>query len=79
MAKTVDPEMIARLREESERHHKDAPYPEGAQAKRTIGLRCARSDSPPRSTRASDAEFKHLPASTLVGSWILHRLEQESA
>jgi hypothetical protein len=80
MAKTVDPELIARLREESERT-KDAPYPEGVQPKRPnrSQVYSVRLSAEEQARVQSVAEAKHLPASTLVRSWILDRLEQESA
>ena len=80
MAKKIDSGLERRLREESERT-KDAPYP--ANAKFT---RPNRDRSRVYSIRLSEAEYAevqrvadaaHLPASTLVHSWMLARLEQE--
>ena len=80
MAKTVDPELIARLRQESE-ETKDEPYPEAARPTRpnrsqVYSVRLSVEEQA-RVQRVADA--KHLPPSTLVRSWILDRLEDESA
>ena len=80
MAKTVDPGLIARLREESE-STKDQPYPDSARPARpnrsqVYSVRLS-AEEQARVQRVADA--KHLPPSTLVRSWILDRLEQESA
>lgn len=80
MAKTVDAELISRLHEESE-HTKDDPYPTGTQGKRpnrsqVYSVRLS-AEEQARVQRVADA--KHLPASTLVRSWILERLDHESA
>jgi hypothetical protein len=80
MAKTIDPALAERLREESERT-KDEPYPSGA-----TFTRPNRERTRVYSIRLSEAEYAevqsvadaaHLPASTLVRSWILARLQQE--
>lgn len=80
MAKKMDAEVERRLREESE-HTRDVAYPVGAQFTRPN-----RDRSRVYSVRLSEAEYAevqrvadaaHLPASTLVRSWILARLEQE--
>ena len=80
MAKKMDPDLERRLRDESERT-KDDPYPAGAKFTRPN-----RDRSRVYSVRLSDDEYAevqrvadaaHLPASTLVRSWILARLEQE--
>ena len=80
MAKKFDPKLAKQLREESERT-KDEPYPAGARYTRPN-----RDRSRVYSVRLSEAEYEevqrvadaaHLPASTLVRSWILARLEQE--
>lgn len=80
MAKTIDRKLADRLREESERT-KDEPYPPKA-----AYTRPNRDRSRVYSVRLSEAEYAevqrvadaaHLPASTLVRSWILARLEQE--
>lgn len=80
MAKSLDAELAARLREESE-ETKDEPYPAGA-----TFARPNRDRSRVYSVRLSAEEYeslqdlaerKHLPASTLVRSWILERLEHD--
>ena len=80
MAKTIDRKLAGQLREESERT-KDAPFPAG-----TTYTRPNRDRSRVYSIRLSEAEYlavqrvadaAHLPASTLVRSWILARLEEE--
>lgn len=80
MAKTSDPELIARLREESERT-KDAPYPDAVAAKRPnrSQVYSVRLSEEEQARVQSVADARHLPASTLVRSWILERLDQESA
>jgi hypothetical protein len=80
MTKTIDPTLVARLREESERM-KDAPFPEGARPTRPDRKRSRVYSvrlSPEEQSRVQHmADSKHLPASTLVRSWILERLDQE--
>jgi hypothetical protein len=80
MAKTIDRKLAEQLRGESERT-KDEPYPVGA-----TYTRPNRDRSRVYSVRLSESEYEevqrvadaaHLPASTLVRSWILARLEQE--
>lgn len=80
MAKAVDRKLIDQIRKESERTKAD-PYPASA-----TFTRPNRERSRVYSIRLSDAEYAavqqvadaaHLPASTLVRSWILARLEQE--
>lgn len=80
MAKTIDPKLAAQLREESERS-KDAPYPGEARPERpnrsrVYSVRLSESEQA-RVQRIADD--RHLPASTLVRSWLLERLEQEGA
>jgi len=70
MAKTIDPALAARLRDESEQT-REAPFPPGAVPTRPNRLR-----SKVYSVRLS---AEHLPASTLVRSWILERLDQEKS
>ena len=81
MTKTIDRKLAEQLREESERTE-DEPYP----ADRAPYTRPNRDRSRLYSVRLSEAEYEevqrvadaaHLPASTLVRSWILARLEQE--
>lgn len=80
MSRTIDPELAPQVREESDRA-KDAAPPEGA-----AYTRPNRNRSQVYSVRLSPAEHalvqqvadaKHLPASTLVRSWILERLSHE--
>lgn len=80
MAKTVDPGLIAQLREESERT-KDAPYPQASSPKRPnrSQVYSVRLSAEEQARVQSVAEARHLPASTLVRAWILERLDQESA
>lgn len=80
MAKTVDPDLTRALRDESERT-KDQPYPAEAEPtrpnrSRVYSVRLSPSEEERVQQLAMD---KHLPPSTLVRSWILDRLEQESA
>lgn len=80
MAKTIDPGLVAKLREESERT-KDLPFPEGVRPMRPMRKRSLVYSvrlSPEEQARVQQlADAKHLPASTLVRSWILERLDQE--
>ena len=80
MSKTIDPKLARQIREESE-YTKDAPLPEGG-----AYTRPNRNRSQVYSVRLSPAEHamvqqvadaKHLPASTLVRSWILEQLNHE--
>lgn len=80
MAKAIDPSLAEELRRESERTKDDA-YPEASR-----GSRPNRTRSKVYSVRLSAeeeaevqrvAEARHLPASTLVRSWILERLDRE--
>lgn len=80
MAKTADRKLLEQIRAESERT-KDNPYPADA-----TYTRPNRDRSRVYSVRLSEAEYEavqrvadaaHLPASTLVRSWILARLDQE--
>lgn len=80
MATSIDSELAARLRAESEAS-KDDPYPAGV-----TGVRPNRQRSQVYSVRLSPqeqddlrrlAESRHLPASTLVRAWILERLDTE--
>ena len=78
MAKTIDPALARKLRRESDQTMND-PYPAA-----TTGRRPNRQKV--YSVRLSEEEeaevqrvaaARHLPASTLVRSWILERLDQE--
>lgn len=78
MAKTIDPAAAEKLRQESEQT-KDNDYPDGV-----IGTRPNRSKVySVRLSAEEEAEVqrvaatRHLPASTLVRSWILERLDRE--
>ena len=78
MAKTIDPALADQLRRESERTKDDA-YPPS-----TAGRRPNRQKVySVRLTADEEAEVqrvaaaKHLPASTLVRSWILEQLDRE--
>jgi len=78
MTKTIDPALAARLREESEQT-REAAYPAGARPTRpnrskVYAIRLSEEEQA-RVEHVADA--KHLPASTLVRSWILDRLNQE--
>ncbi|MCF8525997.1 MAG: hypothetical protein K9G24_00595 [Candidatus Nanopelagicales bacterium] len=80
MAKKIDRALAEKLRQESEETKEDA-YPEGARGSRPNRTKVY-------SVRLSDQEedqiqklavSKHLPASTLVRSWILERLDIEQS
>jgi hypothetical protein len=80
MAKRIDSALAEKLRQESEKTKDDA-YPQGARGSRPNRTKVY-------SVRLSDqeedqiqklAESKHLPASTLVRSWILERLDLEQS
>jgi hypothetical protein len=80
MAKTIDRALVEQIRAESERT-RDEPYPPGARFTRPN-----RGRSRVYSVRLNEDEYQavqrvadaaHLPASTLVRSWILARLDQE--
>ena len=78
MAKTIDPNLAARLREESEQT-KDEPYPKNTRVSRpnrskVYSVRLS-TEEQEEVQRVADAQ--HLPASTLVRAWILERLERE--
>jgi len=80
MAQEADGGLLDQVREESERT-KDDPYPDNARPARTD-----RGRSRVYSVRLNEEEYRavqrvaeaaHLPASSLVRSWILDRLDQE--
>ena len=80
MAKRIDSALAQKLRQESEKTKDDA-YPQGARGSRPNRTKVY-------SVRLSDqeedeiqklAQSKRLPASTLVRSWILERLELEQS
>ncbi len=78
MAKTIDPALAERLRRESEQT-KDDPYPAGADGRRPNRQKVysVRLSAEEEAEVVRVAAAKHLPASTLVRSWILERLDQE--
>ncbi|MEO7588272.1 MAG: hypothetical protein ABIS84_09630 [Arachnia sp.] len=78
MAKAIDPALAARLRDESEVTC-DSAYPKDARPSRpnwtkVNSIRLSEEEQA-RVPQAADAQ--HLPASTLVRSWILDRLNQD--
>lgn len=79
MTNTINPELASRLREESE-GTRESDYPKDARPSRpnrtkVYSIRLSE-DEQARVQQAADAQ--HLPASTLVRSWILDRLNQEA-
>lgn len=78
MAKTIDSALAARLRLESE-GTRESGYPKDARPSRpnrtkVYSIRLSE-DEQALVQQAADAQ--HLPASTLVRSWILDRLNQD--
>jgi len=78
MAKTIDPTLAARLRAESEQT-RDLPYPLDVKAARPNRAKVysVRLSAEEQARIEAVAEARHLPASTLVRSWILDRLDDE--
>lgn len=78
MAKTIDPALAERLRRESEQT-KDDPNPAGTAGRRPNRQKVysVRLSAEEEAEVLRVAAAKHLPASTLVRSWILERLDQE--
>lgn len=78
MAKTIDPRLARDLREESERT-RDMPYPPDARPTQPNRAKVysVRLSTDEQALIEQVAAAKHLPASTLVRSWILDRLEEE--
>jgi hypothetical protein len=78
MAKTIDPALAERLQRESEQT-KDDPYPAGTTGRRPNREKVysVRLSAEEEAEVVRVAAAKHLPASTLVRSWILERLDQE--
>ncbi|MGL5865233.1 MAG: hypothetical protein ACRCYX_05065 [Dermatophilaceae bacterium] len=78
MAKTIDPAHAHRLRRESEQTKDDA-YPVGAVGRRPNRQKVysVRLSAEEEAEVQRVAAAKHLPASTLVRSWILERLDRE--
>ena len=78
MAKTIDPALAERLQRESEQT-KDDPYPAGADGRRPNRQKVysVRLSAEEEAEVVRVAAAERLPASTLVRSWILERLDQE--
>ncbi len=78
MAKTIDPALAERLRRESEQA-KDNPYPASTAGRRPNRQKVysVRLSAEEETEIRRVAAAKHLPASTLVRSWILERLDRE--
>lgn len=80
MAERIDPDLAARLRQESE-NSKDDPYPSGVVGSRPNQMRSqvysVRLSAEEQEELRRVADAKHLPPSTLVRSWILERLSHE--
>jgi hypothetical protein len=78
MAKTIDPDLAARLRQESEQT-KDEPYPKNVKATRPNRSKVysVRLSAEEQEAVQRVADAQHLPASTLVRAWILERLDRE--
>lgn len=78
MAKTIDPNLAAQLREESEQT-KDQPYPTNVTAARPNRSKVysVRLSAEEQEAVQRVADAQHLPASTLVRAWILERLDRE--
>ncbi len=78
MAKTIDPALAEQLRRESEQTKDDA-YPAGVTGRRPNRQKVysVRLSAEEEAEVQRVAATKHLPASTLVRSWILERLDSE--
>ncbi len=78
MAKTIDPAHAGRLRRESEQTKEDA-FPAGTTGRRPNRQKVysVRLSADEEAEVQKVAAAKHLPASTLVRSWILERLDRE--
>ena len=78
MTKTIDPALAAQLREESEATKEDE-YPAGTHPTRPNRSKVysVRLSVEEQALIEEVAQARHLPASTLVRSWILDRLELE--
>lgn len=78
MAKTIDPTLAARLRAESE-NTLEADYPAEVRPARPNRSKVysVRLSAEEQAQVEAVAQARHLPASTLVRSWILDRLEGE--
>lgn len=80
LAKKVNRGLTERLRKESERTRGDA-YPKGSRGVRPnrTNVYSVRLSAQEESRIQRIAQAKHLPASTLVRSWILERLDREQS
>lgn len=78
MTKTIDPAMTEKLRQESEQTRNN-DYPDGASGTRPNRSRVysVRLSAEEEVEIQRVAAGRHLPASTLVRSWILKRLDRE--
>lgn len=78
MAKTIDPDLAARLRAESEQTRSD-DYARGTTVARPNRAKVysVRLSEQEQARVEAVAAARHLPASTLVRSWILDRLDAE--
>ena len=78
MGTTIDPAFAEELRRESEQTKDDA-YPAGVRGRRPNRQKVysVRLSAEEEAEVQKVAATKHLPASTLVRSWILERLERE--
>jgi hypothetical protein len=78
MARTIDPALAERLRRESEQTKDDA-YPADSAGRRPNRQKVysVRLSAQEEAEVQRVAAAKHLPASTLVRSWILERLDRE--
>ena len=78
MTQHLDPALAESLRHESEQT-KDLPYPANASPTRPnrTQVYSVRLSAEEQALVQRVADERHLPASTLVRSWILDRLDQE--
>jgi hypothetical protein len=78
MAKTIDPALARKLRRESEQTMND-PYPAATTGRRPNRQKVysVRLSAEEEAEVQRVAAARHLPASTLVRSWILERLDRE--
>ncbi len=78
MAKTMNRELAAKLRAESEQTRDEAYPTEGRPTRpNRSNVYSVRLSNEERARVDEVANAKHLPASTLVRSWILERLDAE--
>lgn len=78
MARRIDADLAAQLREESERTRHEE-FPENARPTRPNRSKVysVRLSAQEQALIEKVADAQHLPASTLVRSWILERLHDE--